>query len=112
MSIKQEKKAWIDFLKDHEDGVEEEKKENSKIEVPSHPDTKTISQKQITDFIGQPPDGSKTLEDPEGIQLRSEAKGRRMSNQSTKTPNKPQKKLTQYFGIKVKGESGQGEMLE
>ena len=109
VSIKQEKTAWIDFLKEQEEDVEEEK-EDPKLEDPSQPSKKPITQKPITDFTEKPPDRS-TIGDPGGMQLRSR-KGRKMNSQSTKLPNKPQKKLTQYFGIKVKGESGLGEWLE
>ena len=116
MNIKQETTAWIDFLKEQENDVEEEKKEDPKLEVPSQPGRKPTSQKRITDFTEQPPDRSRhqttTLEDTGGMQLRSTTRGGRLNSRSIKLPNKPQKKLTQYFGIKVKGESGLGEWLE
>ena len=113
----EEEISWNDFLIEQEN--EEEQQEGKIIEekrMSSQFIRKTITQRPITDFMNpsqrQPNKESEfekkfDIKTPEGNR-RSEKKGDARAQERETARNQ---KLTHYFGIKVKGESGLGEWL-
>ena len=104
--------SWKDFLEEQEGEVmEESRKDDQLLKPTSQLIIKPTYQRAITDFIDKPPQQKEESKDTTETPTYNSSP---TSKQVMKNPGgkaKPQPKITKYFGIKIKGESGLGEWL-